>query len=99
MFSLCPPDPCIFLCRAAAHTVGPQPAVVHGVVPSKMQDLAFGPVELSEIPVSPCLHPVQAGEEWFLFQSAVHKRMREIFAYLLLSCRKFERDLEDINKG
>lgn len=35
------------------HSIGPQPAVVHGFAPSQVQDLAFLFVELSEAPVGP----------------------------------------------
>lgn len=38
-------------------------------------------------------------EGCFSIQSAVYKRMREIFGYLLLSYRQFERDTADNNKN
>lgn len=36
---------------------------------------------------------------WFSTQSAVCKRMKEIFGHLLLNYRQFERDLAGINKS
>ena len=40
-------------------TVGRQHVLVHGVVPSQVQDFALALVELSEAPVSPFLQPLE----------------------------------------
>lgn len=50
--------PQVFLHQAAIQTVGPQPVLVHCVIPTQGQDFAFAPVELHEILLSPFLQPV-----------------------------------------
>ncbi|KAK4811113.1 LOW QUALITY PROTEIN: hypothetical protein QYF61_016399 [Mycteria americana] len=47
-------DTQVFFCKAAFQLVGPQPVLVHGIIPPQVQDLALPLVELHEVPpISP----------------------------------------------
>lgn len=47
----------VFLCKAAIQSVSPWPALLHGVIPPLVGDLAFVSLEFHD-PVSPFLQPV-----------------------------------------
>lgn len=53
------PDPQVPFYRAVSYTVSPQLVLLHGVISSWMQDLAFPFNELHEVSVTLFLHPVQ----------------------------------------
>jgi len=54
-----PQDTQVPLHRAALQQVSPEPVLVHGVVPSQVQDLALALVEFHQVPLRPTLQPVQ----------------------------------------
>lgn len=61
----------VLCCKAPCqHSITPQPAVVHGFVPSQVQDLTFLFVELSEVPVG--LFPQLVKSLWIAVKPPAH---------------------------
>lgn len=61
MFNLFAGTPYPYLCfyKAAFQSVGPQCVLVHGLIPSKVQNVIFPSAELCEITVNTFLQPVR----------------------------------------